>query len=98
MKPAFSLNRRRGERRSTCRFPFIDHNYQTNSYFELHGGHCANVPGPSFRNISRDYFRNEARWNFLAEVLFFAVIIAIAAVPLINGALAIMHFLHLPAA
>lgn len=79
------------------RFPITDCNYQAVVLGRFNGGQSGNS-ARSFLSISRDYFRNEARWNFLAEVLFFAVIIAIAAVPLINGARAIMHFLHLPAA
>ena len=53
---------------------------------------------PSFLNISREYFRSEARRNFLAEVAFFLAIAAILAATFISGARAIIHFLHLPVA
>lgn len=53
---------------------------------------------PSFLNISREYFRSEARRNFLAEIAFFLAITVILATTFVSGARAIIHFLHLPAA
>ena len=80
MKTAFHLNHRRdGDDRLARRFPLIDCNYQATSYLDLRGGHWAELPAPSFRNISRDYFRGEARYNFVIEsVLLGAVIITSA--------------------
>ena len=95
MKPISTLNeaRHRGEWFAR-RFPITDYNYHAPSYGDLSGGHCTNVPAPSFRNISRDYFQNEARHSFLMEALFFAVITATAVVPLVNGALVLVHFVR----
>jgi len=62
-----------------------------------HDGSTGSSPA-SFLNISREYFRHEARRNFLAEVAFFLAIAAILAATFISGASAIIHFLHLPAA
>ena len=62
-----------------------------------YGGSAGSSP-PSFLNISREYFRSEARRSFLAETAFFLAIVAILATTFISGARAIIHFLHLPAA
>ncbi|SRR5712692_527 len=77
-------------------FPLINFNYHAGSLGRFNGGHANS--SRSFLNISRDYFRSEARWSYVVEVLFFALIIATTAVPLINGARAVMHFFGLPAA
>jgi hypothetical protein len=78
------------------RFPRIDFSYHPGSFGGFGGGHANS--STSFLNISRDYFRSEARWNYVAEVLVFALIIATTAVPLITGARAIVRFFGLPVA
>jgi hypothetical protein len=78
-------------------FPLIDSNFQVYSFDRYYGGSTGRSP-ESFFNISRDYFQREARRNFLAEVVFFLVIAAILTGAFIEGARAIIHFLHLPAA
>ena len=85
---------RRGKRR---RFPITDCNYQAFSVDRFRGGFPAN-PHSSFLNISREYFRHEARRNFLAEAAFFLALAAILALTFISGALVIIHFLQLPKA
>jgi hypothetical protein len=91
------FRRGRNFRRETGRFPVIECNFQTFSLDRFYGG-SSSSPASSFLNISRDYFRYEARRNFLAEVAFFIAIIAILAITFVTGALAIIHFLQLPAA
>ena len=101
MKPSseHSPYRRCGNFRSRQRtkFPAIDCNFQAFALDRYHGGSAGN-PAASFLNISREYFRYEARRNFLAEVTFFLAIVAILAATFISGGCAIIHFLHLPAA
>jgi hypothetical protein len=78
-------------------FPKVDCNYQVFSLDRYYGGpdrHRAS----SFLNISREYFRYEARRNFLVEAAFFLVLMGILALSLVSGALVIIHFLQLPAA
>jgi hypothetical protein len=95
MKPSFSSNgSRNGGGRSARRFPITDCEYQAPSYFDRSGGHCANVPAPSFRNISRDYFRNEARYTFASEATLFALITVTAALAIASGAVAAIDFLR----
>jgi hypothetical protein len=101
MKPNSERNEdRRGRnsrRRTGSRFPGTDCNFQVFSLDRYYGGSTGSSQ-PSFLNISREYFRSEARRNLLAEVAFFLAIAAIFAVTFISGASAIIHFLHLPAA
>ncbi len=78
-------------------FPIIDCNYQAFSLDRHFGGSSPNSDS-SFLNISREYFRYEARWNFLAEAAYFLVFAAILALTLVSGAIVIIHFLNLPEA
>jgi hypothetical protein len=93
MKPTAADTR---HRKNTL-FPAIDCNYQIFSLDRYYGGSTGSSPA-SFLNISRDYFRREARWNFLAEIAFFLVLGAILIATFIQGARVIIHFLHLPPA
>lgn len=83
--------------RTEPRFPITDCNFQVFSLDRYYGGSTGSSQ-PSFLNISREYFRYEARRNFFAEVAFFLAIAAILAATFITGASAIIRFLHLPAA
>jgi hypothetical protein len=95
MKPSSSSNRSRNRSdRSARSFPITDCDYQAPSYVDRSGGHCANVPAPSFRNISRDYFRNEARYTFASEAALFALITVTAALAIASGAVAALDFLR----
>lgn len=84
-------------RRTGLRFPVIDCNFQASALDRYYGGSTGGSR-PSFVNISREYFRSEARRDFLAEVAVFLAIAVILATTFISGARAIIHFLHLPAA
>jgi len=97
MKPTARDKRRRRCGDSETTFPVLDYNYQSFPLDRYHGG-PRGTPAASFLNISRDYFRREARWNFLAEITFFLVLAAILLATFIQGARVIIHFLHLPPA
>ena len=100
MKPiAEKIEGRSGSGVSSDRrqLPFVDWNYQAFSLDRSYGGSADNS-SKSFLNISRDYFRREARRNLLAEIAFFLVLAAIWAGAFVEGARAIIHFLHLPTA
>lgn len=91
--------RRRGEfqRWRERSFPVTNCNYQTFSSGRFRGG-LPDKPSPSFLNISREYFRYEARRYFLAEAAFFLAFAAILVLTFISGAMVIIHFLNLPEA
>jgi hypothetical protein len=76
--------------RSKRRFPLIECNYQS---MILGGfrGQSAKPAAPPFRNISRQYFQNEARRDFIGEVFFFAVIVAASVAPLLSAASALCN-------
>src|SRR5205807_6367343 len=97
MKPNSEANEDRRGTNSGTRFPITDCNFQAFSFDHYYGG-SAGSSQPSFLNISREYFRYEARRNFIAEVALFLAIAVILAATFISGARAIIHFLHLPAA
>jgi len=98
MKPSSGdFRKERGSFRKPTRFPIIECNFQIFSPDRFYGGSTGR-PVPSFLNISRSYFRYEVRRNFLAEAVFFLVIAAILAATFVSGAVAIIHFLQLPAA
>jgi len=98
MKPRSQDFRKEGcSFRRPTRFPIIECNFQIFSLDRFHGD-STGQPVPSFLNISRSYFRYEVRRNFLAEAVFFLAIAAILVATFVSGAIAIIHFLELPAA
>jgi hypothetical protein len=48
----------------------------------------------SFRELTRSYFAGEKTWEFVIEVLFFAIIVAVSAWPIIAAAGALSEFLQ----
>ncbi len=68
-----------------------DYNYHSVA-LESFNNNCARVSAPSLWDISRSYFKNEARYDFLGEAGLFAVIVLTAFLPLINTAYALVEF------
>ena len=91
MKPTLSQNLSGGAHESA--FPLIHSNYSVATMPAFHGG-CARRELPSFRNISGEYFRNEARGEFRREFVAFAAIAVTAAIPLLSNAHALADFLR----
>lgn len=73
--------------------PQIDFGYQAASMGNM-GGRCFDPRRPSFRSISQDYFKNEARPNFAGEAALFSVILMTAAVPILNSVSAVLHLVR----
>ena len=100
-KPTINSNKRSDARRrsrSGTAFPLTDYNFQAAGCADL--GRCERrfANSPSFRGISGDYFAREARHNFRAEAVVFAVIVITSALPILNSATALLHFLQSTAA
>ena len=74
-------------------FPLTDHNYQSVALGD-YKSNCIRIETHSFRNISGDYFKNEAPQDFLGEALFFVAIVLTTAVPLLSGVYALAHFVR----
>ena len=65
-------------------FPVIDCAYQSVAIDDYRES-CADNRLPSFRSISDGYFTNEARYSFLSEAAFFAVMVAVSSWPLVQS-------------
>jgi hypothetical protein len=69
-------------------FPLVDYHYQSAA---LHKSvRCCGKSSKSLRDISRDYFDAEANHDFLSEVAVFGTLIAMAVLPIISGASAVV--------
>ncbi|HJT82201.1 MAG TPA: hypothetical protein VJ719_13475 [Chthoniobacterales bacterium] len=66
------------------RFPLTDYHFQSVT-LDGYRGECAKYTR-SFRNISSDYFKTEARRNFLTEAVFFGSIVATTIWPVLQSA------------
>ncbi len=88
MKPTFTAteNSRRdsvaGVRGNAL--PKTDYHFRASS-FDF-SGRCKGEGYPSFRGISDEYFKKEARTHFASEALVFALIVVTVSVPLFQVA------------
>jgi hypothetical protein len=74
-------------------FPITDCSYQSVTLDGSRGG-CVNRYAHSFRNISDDYFRTEARRSFVAEAALFGLIVATTIGPVLQNAQAVTHLVR----
>ena len=99
MKPAIQFNEKprrdysERESRKGSALPKTDYSFQGASAANG-GSRCFGSCRPSFRAISQDYFRNEARRNFAGEAALFVVIVMTAAVPIFNSVNALAHLVR----
>lgn len=92
MKPTTKMIENEGSHRESRKLPKIDLHYHAIST-DPSGGCCAHLTSPSFRSISRAYFATEDNHYFLIEASVFAAIMLTTAVPLINGAHAVLNLI-----
>jgi len=99
MKPTIQFNQKsrrdfsdRESRRGSV-LPQTDCSFQAASVSNG-GGRCFGSCQSSFRAISQDYFKNEARRNFVSEAALFSVIVVTAALPILNSASALVHLVR----
>ena len=76
----------RGNHRSLI----TDYNYHSFA-LESFNTNCGRASALSLWDISRKYFKNEARYDFLGQAALFAVIVLTAFLPLINNAYALVE-------
>lgn len=99
MKPTCQLNQksRRDSRDRAFRqgswLPLTDYSFQAPAVANK-GGRCYGSRRPSICSISQDYFKNEARHDFVREAVLFSVIVVTAAVPIINSARELLHLVR----
>ena len=79
--------------RKNRRSPMTDYIYPSVA-LERFNSNCARLSARSLWDISRNYFKNEARYDFLGEAGLFAVIVLTAFLPLINNAHALVEFVR----
>ena len=93
MKPTIQKIENENGRPASRPFPLTDYHYHS---IALGGfsGRCAGTSGPSFHSISRDYFNTEDRHYFLAEAFVFTAFMLTAAMPLVNGAHAVLNLVR----
>ena len=84
MKPTTITNK------NARKFPFVDYHYQA-STLENFTGRCAKTSSKSLRDISRDYFDNEANHDFLSDAAVFVTLIGAALVPIVSSAFAVLQ-------
>lgn len=70
-----------------------DYNFQAGAMGEFSGS-CNDKSFPSFRRISEDYFKREARTHFAAEAAFFGLIVLTAAVPVFESILGLFRLVY----
>src|SRR5437667_1823328 len=99
MKPTFSTisSLRRDSfdgARCGSRYSLVtDYNYHSVAFEESSARYARNR-ARSFWNITGDYFKNEARYDFWGEVALWAVLTLTAFLPLITNAHAVMEFVR----
>ena len=70
-----------------------DYNYHSIA-LEGFNTNCGHVSVLSLWDISRNYFKNEARYDFLGEAALFAVVIFTTFLPLISNAHTLVEFVR----
>ena len=73
--------------------PTTDYNYHSVPLEHSSAKYAITFPR-SFWNITGDYFKNEARYEFFAEAAVFGVIIITAFLPLLSNTHALMEFIR----
>ena len=100
MKPTFSIFIS-PVRRDSCEhamrrrtgWPATDYNYHPLTFEESSRRYVRNC-ARSFWNITGEYFKNEARYEFWGEAAIWAVLTLTAFLPLITNAHAVMEFVR----
>lgn len=83
MKP-ISLAAGESRRFGANQFPVTDFSYQSLKLDGFRGG-CIHRCEPSFRRISEDYFKTEARRSFVTEATFFALMVITSSWPIVQS-------------
>lgn len=93
MKPSLKNFSKRSELTGKSALPLTDYSYHAAVIPNFRGGRIR--PSlPSFRSISGEYFRNEARGEFRLELIAFAAIAITAVIPILSNAQALADFLR----
>ena len=91
MKP--TLQTENSNQRGSGTFPQTDYSYHHCGTLSDFDSCCGKGP-VSFRAISGDYFKSEARRDFVSEAVFFSLIVLTAAIPIISSVHALADFVR----
>ena len=96
MKPSLPITERKTRRDSVESVrrpsrPNTDYHFQSGS-FERGFGRSGREPLGSFRGISEEYFRTEARSHFAIEAALFGLIVMTVAVPVFQGVRGLVQY------
>ena len=101
MKPILQINdkQRRSRRDNRARrghqsFPLTDYNYRPAAETQLSSAGCQATKSPAFHKLSSEYLGAEASRDYVAELLFFLLIIGIAAWPLMSMLIAVIRMIR----
>jgi hypothetical protein len=90
MKPTLQIENL--NQRGSRGFPKTDYSYQCATLSDF--DNCCGKGSVSFRAISGDYFKSEARQDFVSEAVFFSLIILTSAIPIISSVHALADFVR----
>lgn len=102
MKPTLQINhKQRGSRRDNRAgrtqqsFPLTDYNYRPTAEAETRSlpGRPA-IKSPAFHKLSSEFLGAETSWNYVVELLFFILIIGIAAWPIMSMLVAAIRMIR----
>jgi hypothetical protein len=102
MKPILQIShKKRGSRRDHCarrhhqNFPLTDYNYRPTAEAETisHAGQPS-IKSPAFHKLSSEFLGAETSRDYIAELLFFVLIIGIAAWPVVSMLIAVVRMIR----
>jgi hypothetical protein len=97
MKPIFQINHRYGLSAHAARMnrnsPRTDFDYQAATPDDIRGRRVGDCK-PSFHALSRDYLAREAHHDFASEAVVFSLLMMATALPLVNGASAVVELIR----
>ena len=88
-----TLQTKNSNQRGSGTFPQTDYSYHHCGTLSDFDSCCGKGP-VSFRAISADYFKSEARQDFVSEAVFFSLIILTSAIPIISSVHALADFVR----
>jgi len=98
MKPIFQINHRYRSSAHTARVsrvsPKTDFDYQAATLDDVRRRRVEDCK-PPFYALSRDYFTREAHLHFASEAVAFCLLMMTTALPLLDGASAVIQLIHL---
>jgi hypothetical protein len=102
MKPILQINhKQRGSRRGNCArrrhqsFPLTDYNYRPTAETKaISPTSRPAIKSPAFHKLSSEFLGAETSRDYVAELLFFVLIIGIAAWPVVSMLIAVVRMIR----